>query len=123
MQLLKEARDCRQPSGEPRRRWFFNDQVDFIAWYDASDAPGGFQLCYRADRDELALTWKPETGFEHAIVDDGEKNPGLSHKGTPVLAAHEVVDTAQPAALLRTIAAQLPPDIAAFIAEKLPALK
>ena len=59
MDELVEIIHVRQVPGDPRRRWFSSDDMDLIVWYDDSDAPIGFQLCYDKLRSERALRWEP----------------------------------------------------------------
>src|SRR5438309_10513940 len=65
---------------EERRRWFASADLDLIVWFDDADSPIAFQLCYDKLRSERALTWKPDTGFVHMVVDSGERQGALRYK-------------------------------------------
>ncbi len=72
--MLKEH-TTRQVSGDPRRRWFFDDSMDLIVWVDEDSTILGFQLCYEFMRDELAFTWTADSGYSNSRVDTGEASP------------------------------------------------
>ena len=114
--MLKELNSVRQVSGEPRRRWFSSDTMDLIVWYDAADAPLGFQFCYDKGDAEKALTWRRESGFSHTGVDDGEGNSRLNYKATPILVANGRFDGQHVLQLLQTQGAGVPPELQQFIA-------
>src|SRR5579859_2469289 len=94
MCALIEFENVRQVLGEPRRRWFTSDDVDLVVWCDESGRATGFQLCYDKAHSECALTWKPDFGFSHRAIDDGECFRGGKHKGTPILSAAVPVSAA-----------------------------
>src|SRR5690242_6752512 len=87
MGMLMEFQNVRQVPGEPRRRWFTSEDVDLVVWCDESGCAIAFQLCYDKARSERALTWKPDCGFSHRAVDDGEGSRG-KYKATPILGEH-----------------------------------
>jgi hypothetical protein len=116
MSALHEVINCRQVRGEPPRRWFSSDQLDLIVWCDQAGAPVGFQFCYQDRRTERALTWKPQAGFQHTTVNDGESNPGLRYKRTPVLTPDGPIDFPRLRKLFAEAGSSLPADIAAFVA-------
>ena len=115
---LTEVVSVRQVPGEPRRRWFVSDEFDLIVWSDDSGAPSAFQLCYDRPRTEHALIWKPDLGFLHAVVDDGE-NRGGKYKGTPLLVADGHFDANRVSQRFAQASAHLPPDIADFVSTTL----
>ena len=119
MNPLREVRDCRQVPGEPRRRWFGSDQLDLIVWCNEAGAPIGFQLCYDLNQTERALTWKPASGFQHNNVDDGESGGPLRPKGSPVLVPDGAIDFERLGKLFALANAQVPAEIAAFVAARL----
>jgi len=88
-------------------------------WCDQAGAPIGFQLCYDVGRTERALTWKPESGFQHNCVDDGESRGPLRPKGSPVLVPDGEIDFARLQKLFAQSNAQLPAEISAFVAVRL----
>lgn len=81
--MLREIKNVRQISGEPSRRWFTDENMDLIIWYEAEEFIG-FQLCYDKAGQEKALSWKPETALVHERVDSGESRDG-HYKATPIL--------------------------------------
>jgi hypothetical protein len=91
--MLREIANVRQVEGEPRRRWFTDDQFDLVLWGDGSDIVG-FQLCYDKQEGERALTWKESAGFSHSAVDGGEDRPGR-YKATPILTGDGGFDAAR----------------------------
>lgn len=118
MGALTEVVPVRQVPGEPRRRWFASDELDLIVWSDHSGAPSAIQLCYNMPRTEHALTWKPDAGFLHAVVDDGE-NRGGKYKRTPLLVMDGHFDANRVSERFAQASALLPSDIAEFVSTKL----
>jgi hypothetical protein len=115
---LGEVPMVRQISGEPHRRWFSSMAMDLIVWCDNAGTPRAFQLCYDKPHQERALTWKPETGYSHDAVDDGESG-GASFKCTPVLVADGYFDARRAARLFKRASKQMPSDIVQFVASKI----
>jgi hypothetical protein len=115
---LREIKDCRQVRGELPRRWFSADHLDLIVWCDQSGAPVGFQFCYQDRRTERALTWKPESGFQHATVDDGESSRGI-YPRTPILNPDGPINFPRLQKLFAQVGAELPADIAEFVSTRL----
>lgn len=62
-------------------------------WLDAAGACEGFQVCYDLGRGERALTWRPEAGFAHNAVDQGDDTPFSNL--TPILVADGAVPWAE----------------------------
>lgn len=83
--MLREIHDVRQVPGDPRRRWFSDEDFDLIVWLDPQDRLIGFQLCYDKETEQKALTWLEDDGYRHSRIDDGD-NPGKM-KASPVLEA------------------------------------
>lgn len=83
--MLREIHDVRQVPGEPRRRWFSDEDFDLIVWLDPQDRLIGFQLCYDKETEQKALMWLEDDGYRHSRIDDGD-NPGKM-KASPVLEA------------------------------------
>lgn len=63
--MLKETPSVRQILGEPRRRWFGDEDFDLIIWYASDDSILGFQLCYDRDARYRALSWLKGKGYKH----------------------------------------------------------
>jgi hypothetical protein len=119
MNELVEIIHVRQVPGDPRRRWFSSDDMDLIVWYDDSDAPIGFQLCYDKLRSERALRWEPEFGYRHTAIDNGESNISPRYKATPILVADGHFDARRVADIFTASSRHIPPDIAQFVSLKL----
>lgn len=113
--MLEELRPARQIPGEPHRRWFNSDDMDLIVWFRADGTPLSFQLCYDKRGYERAITWKPDRGFRHEAVDNGERL-GASHKATPILVADGAFDAAFVSRVFADASAGLPESITAFVA-------
>jgi hypothetical protein len=73
--MLKELVDVRQIPSEISRRWYRDDNLDLIIWYDR-EGIYGFQLCYNKMLDEHSFTWKRGLGYSHNRIDYGETRPG-----------------------------------------------
>lgn len=82
--MLRESPQVGQIEGEPRRRWFFDDEFDLIVWCDPGGRPVEFQLCYDKAGCERALTWRQRYGLTHGRVDTGDDRPG-QYKLAPVI--------------------------------------
>jgi len=74
--VLVESKNVRQEPGAGRRRWFESDSCDLVVWYGL-DRPEveGFQILYRENLVEHALTWRQGGGFAHSTVDSGSASP------------------------------------------------
>jgi hypothetical protein len=107
MAQLQEYAQTRQIDGEPKRRWFSSSDLDLIVWYDESEKPFAFQLCYGKQESEHALTWQPGEGFEHTAVDSGEQR-SLHHKGSPMLVPDGAFDRDRVSRMFDDSAAELP---------------
>src|SRR5437868_2870169 len=114
--MLKELPPKKQVEGEPIRRWFFSHQQDLIVWLDDNSSIRGFQLCYDKYESEHAITWRRDIGFTHSTVDDGESSGG---RGTPFLYPNGACNIPPILAVFLEISIEVPPDIAAFVAERL----
>jgi hypothetical protein len=118
--VLKEYHNVRQEARQGRRRWFEDDQFDFVVWYDQKGAVAGFQICYRTGPNlEHALSWRAQSGFVHDRVDEGDDSP-LKNM-TPIL----VPDGDVPWALLATEfarrSAELEEDLRTLVLDRLAA--
>lgn len=119
--MLREIRNIRQHPGEPRRRWFFDPEMDLTLWVDESGGIIGFQLTYGRPMAPHAMTWWQARGYFHHRVDDGE-NPGtLARKGTPILLADGRPDPAALAAEFLRHSAAIDPGVAAFVQQTIAA--
>ncbi len=109
--MLEEFHGVMQERGaETQRRWFQDERMELIVWYQAGGAPEGFQLCYPgADRHERALTWRRQRGFTHARVDTGDTRPDKNL--TPILVPDGAVPWEELRVDFAARAAQLEPAV------------
>ncbi|MDP2240587.1 MAG: hypothetical protein Q8K18_10570 [Burkholderiales bacterium] len=76
-----------------------------------------FQLAYGKYRDEHAIRWEARRGYTHHRVDDGES--GALSNDAPILVADGVFDAPRVLKRFRELAAEMPREIADFIAARL----
>ena len=69
--MLREIRGVRQDDPALNRRWFQDEYFDLWTWEAPDGALVAFQLCYDKRRDERALSWRRDHGFDHLRVDTG----------------------------------------------------
>jgi hypothetical protein len=119
MTQLREIPEVRQFPGEPHRRWFTSPTLDLFVWCGESGIPVGIQFTYDKGRRERALTWKPELGFVHDEVDDGESISTSKYKATPLLHADGKPDIEKILHLLLAHGTSVPPDIVSFLDTKI----
>ena len=115
--MIKELKNVRQITGEPRRRWFEDEYFDLIIWLDKDDSVWGFQLCYDREKKPRALTWTKAHGHKHTGIDDGEHVWGTS-KVSPVLVADGAFDAPSVAKRFEKAAAEMPHALASFVLAK-----
>lgn len=115
--MLLEIRNVEQVPGEPRRRWFFSHEQDLLIWFEDDGKPVAFQLSYGKYRNEHAIRWKAERGFDHYSVDDGES--GALTNDAPILVADGVFPASRVLKRFNELSAEMPRDIAEFIAARL----
>ena len=118
MAKLIEVLPVREAPGEGLRRWFTSSEMDLIIWCDDLGTPVSFQLCYDKPGAERALTWKPDLGFLHTAVDDGEIVDG-KHKATPILVADGHFDANRITERFAQASVDLPNAITVFVRERL----
>lgn len=115
--MLRELPNVRQVSGEPRRRWFFCQEVDLVVWEEESGAICGFQLAYDKHRREHSISWHKMRGFAHYVVDDGE--PLASVNRTPLLYADGPFERERVLGLFLALSSEISHDIVMFIEARL----
>ncbi len=116
--MLREIRQARQTAGEEPRRWFRDDRIDLIVWYAVPKGITGFQLCYRLDGEEKALTWLAGRGFSHDRVDDGEGRPD-DYNMTPMLVGDGAFDTEKVLQMFEAACLEMDSVIVDFVVGKL----
>jgi len=114
--MLREY-ETRQVKGEPRRRWFSDDFFDLIVWMSDDSTPWGFQLCYDLLGEERALTWNPESGYSHRLVDSGEGSPEKNL--TPILVPDGAFPGAKILAAFQERSGEVDPLVREFVLDKL----
>jgi len=102
-----------------RRRWFTSTDMDLVVWYDQDESISRFELYYDKNMREHVFIWKAEHGFDHMAVDDGEQQPALDYKETPILVPDGHVDPEHIRKLFEASCRDLPADVAALVLEKL----
>ncbi|MDP1609581.1 MAG: hypothetical protein Q8M11_00875 [Sulfuritalea sp.] len=115
--MLTEFPSKKQVPGERRRRWFFCHELDLVVWFDDQDHPVAFQLAYDKYSDERSITWDAEKGYRHYAVDEG--NPFAGKTQTPLLFEDGAFDANRIIDLFKSLSAELPPDIATIVLQKL----
>ena len=76
--MLSEIEKVRQVPGEDFRRWFTDENMDLIVWYDDSSSGRitGFQLCFDKRYVQRCLTWQNRPGESGSILSaDGRYSP------------------------------------------------
>ncbi len=111
---MEEDTHVRQIPGERRRRWFYSDDFDLVVWLNDDGSFAGFELCYDKQHAAHSIAWRPDGGFSHMAVDEGESRPGR-YKATPILLAAGGFDAKRVYAAFKKESATLPPDVAAYV--------
>lgn len=108
----------KQLSGDARRRWFVDDELDLVVWYHVNGALSGFQLCYPGpEESELSLTWGEASGFVHAKVDVGADRPDKNL--APVLVLPSPVPWAELLAAFERCSGELEQPVREFVIQRL----
>jgi hypothetical protein len=115
--MLHEQRNVRQVPGDHFRRWFSDENLEIVVWYDEAGAIFGFQVCYDPRDQPRALTWTRKRGFSHAAIDSGEDKPTSNR--TPTLSPSPDYDAAKLHEAFRASGPGLPEHERAFIEDKL----
>jgi hypothetical protein len=118
--VLVEYQNVRQVPGSGRRRWFEGEHSELVVWYrpDAQTVEG-FQILYRLQGHERALTWREGEGFDHSQVDSGSASPFKNL--TPILLPNGAIPWAQVRADFATDSAALEPELRDFVRQRLEA--
>ena len=119
MTALTEIKNVQQIAGESRRRWFSSADIDLIVWYEDGGSLIGFQLCYDKNTVEHAFYWRPDSGYGHMAVDDGEQNSVLNYKETPILVADGQIDANRIHNLFAGSCENLPTAVIDFVERKI----
>ncbi|OIO58625.1 MAG: hypothetical protein COZ46_06145 [Verrucomicrobia bacterium CG_4_10_14_3_um_filter_43_23] len=103
--MLKEVENVHQSQGPGFRRWFTDDLLELIVWYDDDNYLEGFQLCYYDEEDPCALTWRSDSSVIYSHIDVGDENPLVNQ--TPILHPRQHYSVA----MLKQLFAERCPDI------------
>ncbi|MDB6093174.1 MAG: hypothetical protein JWM32_736 [Verrucomicrobia bacterium] len=112
--MLREHIHVRQEPGR-RRRWFEDEGLDLIVWFDEAGGVEGFQLC----RNSEALTWRRQNGFTYGRIDEGDDTP-LKNQ-TPVIVPNGAIPWSDVTENFKARSAPLEPLLRALILERLAA--
>ncbi len=70
--MLKEIEGVRQIPEDGPRRWFVDDNMDLIVWYDETHSEiTGFQLCYDKKSVQRCLTWQRNSSGKGSLSSSG----------------------------------------------------
>lgn len=111
--MFREFPKVKQRTGEPPRRYFGNGQLELFVWQDTTGRPAGFQLCYYAQCQEMALTWKPGRSPSIRKIDSGSRGPFVS--GSPLLKAESEAPDIDLIKSFQNDAGSLDPGIASMV--------
>jgi len=76
--MLEELLSIRQVRDDGFRRWFVDEDLELILWYDEAKTLAGFQICYDKLAGNRSVTWKKRIGKDgkakSVLVSDGPFN-------------------------------------------------
>ena len=117
--MLNEIRNVRRHEGEPKRRWFFDSDIDLTVWVDEDEKIIGFQLTYDRPLTPHALTWMKGKGSFHNRVDDGECPGTMAKKGIPILLPDGEFDAQRISEIFKNKSREIDSKIEKFVYNKL----
>ena len=117
--MLYEIEGVKSYENEPKRRWFFDHDIDLTVWFDETEKIVGFQICYDKPKNPHAFTWWKKTGYQHHEIDDGERFGTLARKGIPILMLDGFFDKEKIAKLFQEKSKDIDPKISAFVYDKI----
>ena len=117
--MLYEIKGVKSYGNEPKRRWFFDHDIDLTVWFDETNDIVGFQICYDKPKNPHAFTWGEKTGYQHHEIDDGERFDTLARKGIPVLMLDGLFDKEKIATLFQQKSKDIDPKISSFVYDKI----
>ena len=111
--MLYELKGVERHKGEPKRKWFVDDEIDLCVWFDEQDNIIGFQQVYDKSIDIHALTWHDKKGFSHnRVVDDHWHLPNT-------LVADGLFENDRVATLFKNQAKEIDSELYDFVYKKL----
>lgn len=117
--MLYEITGVKSYDNEPARRWFFDHDIDLTVWFDENGNITGFQICYDKPQNPHAFTWWEQNGYQHHLIDDGERFGTSARKGIPILMLDGFFDKDRIAELFRAKSKGLDPKIALFVYDRI----
>jgi len=117
--MLYEIDGVKSYENEPKRRWFFDHDIDLTVWFDEVEKIVGFQICYDKPNNPHAFTWWKKGGYQHHEIDDGERIDTLARKGIPILMLDGFFDKEKIAKLFQQKSKKIDPKISSFVYDKI----
>ena len=117
--MLYEIKDVKSYDKEPKRRWFFDHDIDLTVWFDETEKIVAFQICYDKLKDPHAFTWRDKTGYHHHKIDDGERTGTIAPKGIPILTLDGSFDKEKIARLFQQKSKDIDPKVSSFVYDKI----
>jgi len=117
--MLYEIKGIKSYENEPKRRWFFDHDIDLTVWFDETEEIVGFQICYDKPHNPHAFTWWRKTGYKHHEIDDGERLETSAHKGIPILMLDGLFDKEKIGKLFQEKSKDIDPKVSAFVYDKI----
>jgi hypothetical protein len=116
--MLKEITSVTQFDGEPKRRWFEDENFDLIMWQNDAEEIVGFELYYDKFTDQHAMRWEKPAKYAHYRVDEGENKAG-KQKSSPILISDRDFDGEKIAHLFKAESRELDKKISRFVFDKI----
>jgi len=114
---MYEIKNVQQHEGEFRRRWFYGQRIDLLVWLTERDEIVGFQLCYDELQSKHALTWFKDKGYQHNLVDEGDK---IGRRGgSPILLMNVQFEKEEVSEAFKKEGKDIDERIAKFVYEKI----
>ena len=117
--MLYEIEGIKSYENEPKRRWFFDHDIDLTVWFDEAERIVGFQICYDKLENPRAFTWWQKTGYHHHKIDDGERLETTARKGIPILILDGPFNKKKIATLFKQKSKEIDRDIAFFVYDRI----
>ena len=113
-----ETQKVRQNPDEPFRRWFADEDLDLIVWYEPDGPVYGFELSFDKINDQRVFRWFKDKALTLHRVNAGEEIP-FGNASDRLEEIHEKVEMGELLSLYDAAKAGLPPDLAALVRSKL----
>ncbi|MFC1859169.1 hypothetical protein ACFL9U_14260 [Thermodesulfobacteriota bacterium] len=116
--MMYEIQSVKQDSGDLKKRWFFDHEMDLLVWLEKSDEIVGFQLCYDKVKNPHALTWNRNKGYRYNRVDYGEDKIGYL-RGSPILLMNGAFEGKRIAEVFKHESSKIDVAVSTFVYEKI----